>query len=391
MLAGKLSFARDDPACSLIQAIQLSLQPAEQLAGTQRQRGKAIGGERTTQPHHHISQKSLIMVSYRPAAVTAALVCGTAAAFSPAGRRPQFIFPARPARRAPSGGGAEANCRTSRPTGAVLRVASREQTEINGGSSSSGGGKDVPPEIQRHMHLPLVPMPTKRPAGARTADNGGMPSTNDRNGAFSANGQHGNAASNDIDRQHIPQHNQHTPSRPEATPNTNGGAGAQILNDHLAAAPAADSEYYSDDMTIGELTLQQHGHEHHEHLVEDEKEGDSQNAFLGDDNEEEYDVIIGPGSTLSLGTSALTFPSTLLVQGTITGHVECTASRDNGGVAAPGSRVRVSSNGSIEGDVLSVETVEVRAEGSIVGDVRCKCLKVAEGGEIVGDVTCGSL
>ena len=362
---------------------KLSLQPPskKQLAGTQRQRGKAIGGERTTQPHHHISQKSLIMVSYRPAAVTAALVCGTAAAFSPAGRRPQFIFPARPA-RAPSGGGAGANCRTSRPTGAVLRVASREQTEISGGGSSSGGGKDVPPEIQRHMHLP---------AGARGADSGGIPSTNDRNGASSANGHHGNAASNDIDRQHVPQHNQLTPSRPEASSSANGRAGAQILNDHLAAAPAAGSEYYSDDMTIGELALQQHGHEHHDHLVEDEKEGDSQNAFLGDDNEDEYDVIIGPGSTLSLGTSALTFPSTLLVQGTITGHVECTASRDNGGVAAPGSRVRVSSNGSIEGDVLSVETVEVCAEGSIVGDVRCKCLKVAEGGEIVGDVTCGSL
>ena len=332
------------------------------------------------------------MVSYRPAAVTAALVCGTAAAFSPAGRHPQFIFPARPARRAPSGGGAEANCRTSRPTGAVLRVASREQTEISGGGSSSGGGKDVPPAIQRHMHLPLVPMPTTRPAGARGADNGGIPSTNDRNGASSANGHHGNAASNDIDRQHVPQHNQHTPSRPEASANANGGAGAQILNDHLAAAPAAGSEYYSDDITIGELALQ-HGHEHHEHLVEDEKEGDSPNAILGDDNEDEYDVIIGPGSTLSLGTSALTFPSTLLVQGTITGQVECIASRDrdDGGVAAPGSRVRVSSNGSIEGDVLSVETVEVCAEGNIVGDVRCKCLKVAEGGEIVGDVTCGSL
>ena len=332
------------------------------------------------------------MVSYRPAAVTAALVCGTAAAFSPAGRHPQFIFPARPARRAPSGGGAGANCRTSRPTGAVLRVASREQTEIAGESSSSGGGgRDVPPAIQRHMHLPLVPMPTTRPAGARGADNGGIPSTNDRNGASSANGHHVNAASNHNDRRHVPQHNQLTPSRPEASANANGVAGAQILNDHLASAPAAGSEYYSDDITIGELTLQQHGHEHHEHLVEDEKEGDSQNAFIGDDNEDEYDVIIGPGSTLSLGTSALTFPSTLLVQGTITGQVECTASRDNGGVAAPGSKVRVSSNGSTEGDVLSVETVEVCAEGNIVGDVRCKCLKVAEGGEIVGDVTCGSL
>ena len=331
------------------------------------------------------------MVSYRPAAVTVALACGTAAAFSPAGRHPQFIFPARPARLAPSGGGAGANCRTSRPTGAALRVASREQTEISGGGSSSGdGGRDVPPAIQRHMHLPLVPMPTTRPAGARGADSGGIPSTNDRNGASSANGHNGNAASNDIDRQHVPQHNQHTPSRPEATPKANGGAGAQILNDHLASAPAAGSEYYSDDMTIGELALQ-HCHEHHEHLVEDEKEGDSQNAFLGDDNQDEYDVIIGPGSTLSLGTSALTFPSTLLVQGTITGQVECTASRHDGGVATPGSRVRVSSNGSIEGDVLSVETVEVCAEGSIVGDVRCKCLKVAEGGEIVGDVTCGSL
>ena len=155
-------------------------------------------------------------------------------------------------------------------------------------------------------------------------------------------------------------------------------------------------EYYSDDVTIGELALQ-HGHEHHEHLVEDDDDDndkeDSQRAFLGDDNEEEYDVIIGPGSTLALGRSALTFPSTLLVQGTITGQVECTASRDrdDGGVAAPGSKVRVSSNGSIEGDVLSVETVEVCTEGSIVGNVRCKCLRVAEDGEIVGDVTCGSL
>ena len=320
------------------------------------------------------------MVSYRPAAVTAALLCETAAAFSPAAH---FIFPTRPA-RAPSGGGAEVNCRTSRPTGAVLRVASREQAE-----SSSGVGRDVPPEIQRHMHLPLVPMPsTSRPAGARGADNakGGIPSTNDRNGASSANGQHANAASDGIEHQHVPQqHNQHTQSRPEAAPNANGGAGAPILND---------------GMTIGELALPQHGHEHHEHLVEDEnakeEQDSSRTAFLGDDNEDEYDVIIGPGSTLSLGRSALTFPSTLLVQGTITGQVECAASRDgdDGGAtaaAAPRSKVRVSSDGSIEGDVLTVETVEVCAEGSIVGDVRCKCLKVAEGGEIVGDVTCESL
>ena len=332
------------------------------------------------------------MVSYRPAAVTAALLCGTAAAFSPA----PFIFPARPA-RAPSGGAAEeANHRPSRPTGAILRVASREETEITGGGG--GNGRHVPPEIQRHMHLPLVPMPsTSRPAGARAADNakGGIPSTNDHSGASLANGQHANAGSNGIEHQHVPQqHNQHTQSRPEAAPNANGGAGAQILN-------GAGSEYYSDDTTIGELALPQHGHEHHEHLVEDENENaeeqdSSRTAFLGDDNEDEFDVIIGPGSTLSLGASALTFPSTLLVQGTVTGQVECAASRDGDdgdatAAAAPGSKVRVSSDGSIEGDVLTVETVEVCAEGSIVGDVRCKCLKIAEGGEIVGDVTCESL
>lgn len=340
------------------------------------------------------------MVSYRPAAVTAALVCGTAAAFSPAGgpattagRHPQFIFPARPAP-----GGGVPSYRTSRRAGSVLRVTSREQTEITGGSSGSGG-RDAPPAIQRHMHLPLVPMPTKRSAGARAADNGGTPSANDRDGASSADAQHADVPSRSIGRPHVAQHRQHTQSRPEAPPSANGGAGAKILNDHLtaaAAAAAAGPEYYSDDVTIGELALQ-HGHEHHEHLVEDDDDDndkeDSQRAFVGDDNEEEYDVIIGPGSTLALGRSALTFPSTLLVQGTITGQVECTASRDrdDGGVAAPGSKVRVSSNGSIEGDVLSVETVEVCTEGSIVGNVRCKCLRVAEGGEIVGDVTCGSL
>ena len=66
----------------------------------------------------------------------------------------------------------------------------------------------------------------------------------------------------------------------------------------------------------------------------------------------------------------------------------------NGDETPPESTgVRVSSGGTIEGDVggLGLDVVEVAGGGRIVGDVTCACLRIDEGGEIVGDVECGSL
>lgn len=184
--------------------------------------------------------------------------------------------------------------------------------------------------------------------------------------------------------------------------NANNGVPAAIRRHlHLPLVPtprraaagtgtAADSvreitigEGEGDDLVL-ELAPQhgQHGHEHHEHLAEDVDDD------ANDDDESQFDMIIGPGSALSLGTdSALTFPRTLLVRGTVAGRVECNSD------SAESTRVRVSSGGTIEGDVggLGLDVVEVAGGGRIVGDVTCACLRIDEGGEIFGDVECGSL
>lgn len=229
--------------------------------------------------------------------------------------------------------------RTSRHGLGALHVASREQTEVgisgNGNTDISNNG-GVPPAIRRHLHLPLVPTPRRAAAGTAAA--------------------------------------------------------------HSVRTEIAIREGEYDDDEELELAPQhaQHGHEHHEHLAEDaDADADGDN----DDDESQFDMIIGPGSALSLGTdSALTFPRTLLVRGTVAGRVECANNDNNSNINGDETppeptRVRVSSGGTIEGDVggLGLDVVEVAGGGRIVGDVTCACLRIDEGGEIVGDVECGSL
>ena len=217
--------------------------------------------------------------------------------------------------------------RTSRHGLGALHVASREQTEVGisgNGNTDTNNNGGVPPAIRRHLHLPLVPTPRRAAAGTAA--------------------------------------------------------------DSVREIAIREGEYDDDEEL--ELAPQhaQHGHEHHEHLAEDAADDDDDNA--DDDDESQFDMIIGPGSALSLGTdAALTFPRTLLVRGTVTGRVEC--SNDS----AESTRVRVASGGAIEGDVGGpvLDVVEIAGGGRIVGDVTCACLRIDEGGEIVGDVECGSL
>ena len=272
------------------------------------------------------------MATYRPAAAAAACLALVCGQTAAAFSISRSPQGIFPATTPPGAAAGNSYSRTSSP----LHVASREQTEVgisgNGNNDIHNGVGGVPPAIRRHLHLPLVPTPRRAAAGTGTAADSGREIT----------------------------------------------TGEGDSEEELELAPQHA----------------QHGHEHHEHLAEDAD--DDADSDDDDDDESQFDMIIGPGSALSLGTdSALTFPRTLLVRGTVAGRVECANNSNSNGDETPpeSTGVRVASGGTIEGDVggLGLDVVEVAGGGRIVGDVTCACLRIDEGGEIVGDVECGSL
>ena len=95
-------------------------------------------------------------------------------------------------------------------------------------------------------------------------------------------------------------------------------------------------------------------------------------------------MSIGVGSSLTIPDGVLSFPTTLLVEGSVSGKIDCAQPR-----FSPGTRVTVARTGTIEGDVACAETVEVY--GKVVGRIECKYLTVVAGAEVIGDVVCGSM
>lgn len=100
--------------------------------------------------------------------------------------------------------------------------------------------------------------------------------------------------------------------------------------------------------------------------------------------EQQADVSIGVGSSLTIPDGVLSFPTTLFVEGSVSGKIDCAQPK-----FSPGTRITVARTGTITGDVACAETVEVY--GKIVGRIECKFLTAVSGAEIIGDVVCGSV
>mmetsp|Transcript_7021 Transcript_7021/g.15319 ORF Transcript_7021/g.15319 Transcript_7021/m.15319 type:complete len:592 (-) Transcript_7021:2309-4084(-) len=127
--------------------------------------------------------------------------------------------------------------------------------------------------------------------------------------------------------------------------------------------------------TSGGVNRDRHDRQQHQHLPSSATSGST---------EQQADVSIGVGSSLTIPDGVLSFPTTLLVEGSVSGKIDCAQPR-----CSPGTRVTVARTGTIEGDVACAETVEVY--GKVVGRIECKYLTVVAGAEVIGDVVCGSI
>ncbi len=106
----------------------------------------------------------------------------------------------------------------------------------------------------------------------------------------------------------------------------------------------------------------------------------SDTAFGEEFADQNFSVVIGKKSDLKLDIDGtLTFSSSLLVEGSLSGRLKCLSynSRD--------TYVKIGVEGELRADVKCVAMVEVL--GRLTGDVYCKHLIVREGAEVVGNVT----
>ena len=101
-------------------------------------------------------------------------------------------------------------------------------------------------------------------------------------------------------------------------------------------------------------------------------------------SENNFSVVIGKGSDLNLDSvGTLTFSDSLLVEGSLSGRLECLCynSKD--------THVKIGVEGKLRADVKCVAMVEVL--GSLTGDVHCQHLIVGPGAEVLGNITTESL
>jgi hypothetical protein len=101
--------------------------------------------------------------------------------------------------------------------------------------------------------------------------------------------------------------------------------------------------------------------------------------------EEAFDFCVSIGKGSSLETKCLTFPWTLLVEGSLKGSIQCSKQ----GQEKTTTRVRVSEGGELSADVTCVHSVEVH--GRIIGNIECQHLTVGRSGEVIGDVHVSSM